>query len=269
MINFGFSYNSSFSFSDLDSLLKVGFEFVEINKSVKREELNLLKDLGFKFSFHISFLGGINPSYPIERIRKSVVDEIKKEIDFALSFSAVNLTMHGGYVPWFDFLPEEFEESKDYELIAKEQRRYHLEALILSISEILQNYSDIVLSIENLYFPFDLCNTPQELDFLVRRFKNLFVTLDFGHAKISGFRISDYTKKLADRITKIHLHTNNGFYDLHRPIFEIDSDFANSLRYLNIQKHKIIGIIELHRSADDISKSLTKIKNFLGGGEVV
>jgi sugar phosphate isomerase/epimerase len=265
MIRFGFSYSSFLEKKDYVNLYGEGLRVVEINPLTPKDLVLFLRDIGFEITFHIGFLRGINPSYPIEGIRKEVVREILREIEYGISFGSNNFTLHGGYVPWFDFLPQSYEEYEEYLSIAMSERRLHVEALRKSVEEIIKTFPQVKIAIENVYFPFELFNNPSELRDFVFSFENLYVTLDFGHAKISSYKIYDYVNELKERIAKLHLHTNDTLYDIHRPIINIDPDFAMSLRSLNDLQTDIVGIIELHRDKNAILTSFKSIKEVLRG----
>ncbi|BAL81496.1 sugar phosphate isomerase/epimerase family protein [Caldisericum exile] len=269
MIKFGFSYSEELTFKDVENLYREGLTCVEVNARTPQAFIEFAKKISFEITFHVTFLKGFNPSFPTESIRKSAVSEIFKELDYARSIGATNITLHGGYITWFDFIDPKLAEFDSYVKIAENERRLHLDALRKSVKEILSGNGDLTISIENLYFPFELMNNPYELKRFVYTVDNLFVTLDFGHAKISKFKIFDYVSLVSSRITKLHLHTNDGIYDLHRPIeANIDDDFKDSLIVINNLKNDVIGIIELHRDFSAISKSFKNIKNLLGGGAV-
>ncbi|MFU2158468.1 sugar phosphate isomerase/epimerase family protein [Caldisericum sp. AR60] len=270
MIRFGFSYSDNLKTYDLERLYIEGLRVLELSSQTPKDFIKSARFLQFEFTFHVNFLRGMNPSYPIEDIRRSIVSEMIKEIEYAKDLGAYNITVHGGYISWFDFIDENLAEYKDYDEIAQKERMLHLKALKESLEEIIDRFSNVKISVENLYFPFELLNNPYELKDFVYQFNKLYITLDFGHAKISKYRIFDYVNLVSDRIAKLHLHTNDGKYDLHRPIESdlIDNDFSDSLIKLNSLDKEIIGIIELHRDYSAISKSFKNIKNLLGGGVV-
>ena len=268
MIKFGFTYNESYSLQDIETLYKEGLRVIELNLNVDEDFLSKISSIPFEFTYHVGFLGGINPSFPVEGIRKAAVSEIFKEIDFAKSINANHLTIHGGFISWFDFIDPLLPEFQFYNKIAETERKRHLDALKDSVSEILKFSTGMDISVENLYFPFDLLNSPLEIFEIVNNFDSLNITLDFGHAKLTPYKIFDYVSLLSNKISKLHLHTNDGKYDLHRPIDEdaLDEDFIKSLLSISSLDKQVIGIIELHRDAFCVSKSFKNIQKILKGG---
>ena len=168
-------------------------------------------------------------------IRKESVKQMKDALDYGKKINATALTIHPGQI------------GRNEDRI----RRYALELAIESIGELV-DYSDIVVSVENMPERFSfLGNKVEELE-RIQNETGCGLTIDVGHGNTCG-----NCEKFLDlkNISYCHLNDNNGVKDQHVTLGEGTLD-------LNLLKKVDKGIIELN-NFDNVLKSKEVIKNLL------
>ena len=151
-----------------------------------------------------------------ETVRQNAVDRVKQTLDDAATAGATGVVVHGGSVP--HRYPEWIRER------AAESARRSLRAC----AEYAQSVG-VPLCLENQ--PPD----PQQqryttspdalaamLDAIDVPAPYLGVTLDVGHAKLTGDDWRAFVDRFGDRIRVCHLHDNDGTADQHEPLPDHD-----------------------------------------------
>ncbi len=207
----------------LPALRDAGFSWVEIRAPegpdpVWEERLRgWRKQFGLELSVHARY-SGINLSSPNPKVRRAAVEVAREDLEFAARIGARRLNLHAGDVNWYDVPPP---DHPDHAWMVEELNRLrarHLAAAALSIAEIeeMAIATGIEVLVENLYKPWDLLLTPEE----VRAFLETFnqppgFTLDTGHALVAGCSPVAFLRPLNGRIRHLHLHWNDGAFDVH------------------------------------------------------
>jgi sugar phosphate isomerase/epimerase len=162
-------------------------------------------------TYHAPFRDWNTGSYD-EVVRQDSVERVKRTLDDAADAGAEAVVVHGGSVP--ERYPEWVHEQA-------------LESAKRSLAECAE-YAQLVgvpLCLENQ--PFDettrrYTTTPDDLAALLESVdvipEYLGVTLDVGHAKVTGEDWRDFVERFGDRIRVCHLHDNDGTADQHDPL---------------------------------------------------
>ena len=168
-------------------------------------------------------------------IRKESIKQMKDALNYGSKINATALTLHPGQI------------GRNEERI----RKYALELPIESIGELV-DYSDIIVSVENMPERFSfLGNKVEELE-RIQNETGCGLTVDVGHGNTCG-NCEDFLD--LKNISYCHLNDNNGIKDQHITLGEGTLD-------LNLLKKVDKGIIELN-NFDNVLKSKEVIKNLL------
>lgn len=168
-------------------------------------------------------------------IRKESIKQMKDALNYGSKINATALTLHPGQI------------GRNEERI----RKYALELAIESIGELV-DYSDIIVSVENMPERFSfLGNKVEELE-RIQNETGCGLTVDVGHGNTCG-NCEDFLD--LKNISYCHLNDNNGIKDQHITLGEGTLD-------LNLLKKVDKGIIELN-NFDNVLKSKEVIKNLL------
>ena len=129
------------------------------------------------------------------------------------------------------------------------QAREFWESLLIEIDE----FNGIIV-IENIFE-----NTPEMLKDLISTISmpKIKINLDLGHARLGTVSLEKWIKELKDYLAYIHLHSNDGFYDLHIEPSEIEINALNSLLY----KYNLNPPISLEFKSDNIPNHVRLIRN--------
>lgn len=189
----------------LANCIEIDFNFPhdkKFDKEIKYlEKLN--KKNNIEFTVHAQYLsGGLNDfNY---KIRKETINQILKSIDVAKKIGAKTITMHPALEP--------------YGLKIKERIALEIEAY----REIADYAADkkINIGLENeaqtcFWFPDRAC----KIDLLIKTIKavgrkNFGLTLDIGHANVTGEDYIKSIKKYHNKILHIHAHDNFGLPEI-------------------------------------------------------
>jgi len=168
-------------------------------------------------------------------IRKESIKQMKDALNYGSKINATALTLHPGQI------------GRNEERI----RKYALELAIESIGELV-DYSNIIVSVENMPERFSfLGNKVEELE-RIQNETGCGLTVDVGHGNTCG-NCEDFLD--LKNISYCHLNDNNGIKDQHITLGEGTLD-------LNLLKKVDKGIIELN-NFDNVLKSKEVIKNLL------
>ena len=206
----------------LPALREVGFSWMEIRAPETpdaewEEQLREWHRDGWVFAVHARFFG-INLSSPNPRVRKAAVEVALEDLAFARRIGARRLNLHAGDVNWYDVPPPDHPAHGWMMEALNRLRERHLAAAAQSVTEIARaaQRQGIEVVVENLYKPWDLLCTPQEVrEFLAGADGSVGFTLDTGHARVAGWSPTAFLRELNGRIRHLHLHWNDGVFDTH------------------------------------------------------
>ncbi len=166
-------------------------------------------------TFHAPFRDWNVGSYD-ETVRRDSVRRVKATLDDAVTAGAEAVVLHGGSIP------------RRYPDWVTAQARANARRSLAEIAE----YADFVgvpIALENQPLSDEkrrYTTSPTDLRELIDSIdvppSALQVTLDVGHAKVSGHNWSAFVDEFGDRIRVCHLHANDGTGDQHEPIPDHD-----------------------------------------------
>jgi sugar phosphate isomerase/epimerase len=234
-------------------ITELGLDHVEIRQGYldchpeapsPRELRAIAAETGVTYTIHAPFRDA-NPGNFNESLRRATADAIKRSLDFARAAGAEAVVVHGGSVP------------RRYPDRVKAVARDHA---VRSLRECARHADDIGvhLCVENQRWKSARernTETPQRLatflDDLGVDSEYLGVTLDVGHAKVTGVDVEAFVEVFGDRIRVAHLHDNDGTADQHKPLPEYE------------------GLVDLLGADYNVfeMKSLANIERCLAGGE--
>ena len=255
----------------VEKLFKLGVECIEVVFDIphfppeKRgiEDLRRLKkaltQYGLPLSVHSCFyelnLGGI-----YQAVRNFTLKEIRKCLKFAGLIEAEVVTVHPGYFPIHD----------DEVLLKKAMERF-TEDLNLCLK--FSKEENVQLSLENIQSPYFLFSKLESAPEIVKKVKDLTITLDVGHAYIMecSSRKRSVEKKIAEKIENIlgkkighlHIHDNFGVKDEHLVPGDGKINFKpiiKALRKTGYNKQVIVEAWNPRRSVDTGIKALKRVK---------
>ncbi len=174
--------------------------------------------MGYRLTLHARYLD-VYPASPEPAIREASLRVLEEDLERAARLGAELVNAHAGNIPWTDYPPSGL--SPAHEALREAERRLREEAMERALEAFarlsrLAASLGVALVLENLPAPQELPRSPEEM----RRFlavEGLGFCLDTGHARIAGFPLKAFREALGDRLLHLHLHANDGRYDLHLP----------------------------------------------------
>lgn len=163
--------------------------------------------------FHDLTLGAADPE-----IRGLSLRQLKGDLAASAAAGARLMVVHAGQLPWTDY-PDPALSFAHADLRREEaqMRAAFLARAIDAVAELAETAraEGIALALENLPQPNEVPRTPEEM----ARFlpTGCGFCLDTGHAQMAGFTAQDFLTPLGERILHLHLHINDGRFDLHLP----------------------------------------------------
>ena len=259
-MSLGFGIKPSFDCFDFkffsecfDSFDRNYFNWLEITapEEASDEVVKALLDFSNKYQIklaaHARYVG-VNLSNPIKSIRQASCNEIMKDIEFACRVHADRITVHGGDTGWFDIFPKRIKQYAQNEMIQSKLKSSGMDYLAQSLKN-LADYAEkysVQLLIENLYNPWDMLTTPDEMKEILsgEGLGNIGVTLDFGHADVAGILPSNLINAVGPKIKHVHIHNNTGHFDTHNNLTKIKRDWKKALEMLESYPDEIPIIFE-------------------------
>lgn len=198
----------------------LGLDHVEIRQGyldchpaapTPRELRAIAAETGVTYTVHAPFRDA-NPGNFNENLRQATADGIQRSLDYAGAAGAGAVVVHGGSVP------------RRYPDRVKQVSRDHA---VRSLRECVRHADDIGvhLCVENQRWKSARernTETPERLAALLDDVgvdsEYLGVTVDVGHAKVTGVEIESFVEAFGDRIRVAHLHDNDGTADQHEPL---------------------------------------------------
>jgi sugar phosphate isomerase/epimerase len=243
------------------AMLQAGFTWMEITLEDYSSYSDLAKitnqvreEFCLKISVHARFMD-IDISNPYTRIREKAVELIEEDMSFASDVHASRFVVHGGNTGWFDDIPGNYPESISSDAVQRRLHKVHLVALhqsLMTLSE-ANNLPGLLIVLENLYCPWELISSPDELESIFKMGlpANVGFALDFGHARVSGFSPMQYIRNKSQSVNHVHLHENDGKYDLHNPISSLSKDYETALNEVHKLPEEVPVILEWRTKTPD------------------
>lgn len=99
-------------------------------------------------------------------------------------------------------------------------------------------------------------NTPEMLVNYMKLvdFQNVKVNLDIGHAHVGDAELSEWLEALKDKIAYMHIHTNDGIQDQHKPL---SPEGVNEL-YQMLDEYNLNPVLSLEYQAEDLEAEIGK-----------
>ena len=176
-----------------------------------RELRAIAEERDLTYTLHAPFRGS-NLANHHEPLRRAAVEAVKDTLDRAQAIGAGGVVVHAGSIP--RRYPERVQN------LAREQA-------VRSIRECARHADDIGVHccVENQRrkdSAVRFTETPERMaDFLADvgvDSEYLAVTVDVGHAKVTGVEPARFADRFGDRIRIVHLHDNDGEHDAHEPL---------------------------------------------------
>ena len=208
-----------------------------------RANIERIKDeLQASFTLHAPItdinLGSIN-----RRIRQASLEDVQAALEFAREIGASAVALHASpgmlAMPGGKWSQETKSPPIQAELVQQE------ELLIESVRKLADGAADLILGLENLVYPHELYRSPEEVAGLVGKIgrPNVGITLDVGHAVVSGYDPLSFVHRLSERIVHVHLHDNSGTVDEHLPLGQGSINYKRVIRALEQASYQ--GVVAL------------------------
>jgi len=187
------------------------FDFIELwgeiphayHEWVDRKRLkDLLSTYDASVTMHAPFTD-LNPAVPFQPVKAAVTKTLGEFIRFGDYLSASRITIHPGSVNNEALVPKSVENAVSTlrELVRVSDGRLEV------------NAENQVKSQSPYHFP--LGSNLESVDILLAEVEGVHLTLDTGHAHVSGIDPSALYERFQDVVTEIHLNDNNGSTDDH------------------------------------------------------
>ncbi len=196
---------------------RYGFAELWAPSSFLAEDARACRVAGLRVTTHARFhdltLGAADPE-----IRALGVAQLRRDISASAEAGALLMVVHAGQLPWTDY-PDPTLSAEHADLRREEAalRRGFLARAIESVAQLTEaaRAAGLRPALENLPQPNEAPRTPAEMaQFLP---SGCDFCLDVGHAQMAGFAPADFLAPLGGRVVHLHLHRNNGIFDLHLP----------------------------------------------------
>jgi sugar phosphate isomerase/epimerase len=155
-----------------------------------------------------------NPGNVNEQLRRGTVDAIRDALEYAATADAVGVVVHGGAAR--TRYPERV-QSRSRAQAVRTLREAADAAAELDVPLCLENQRDKPGRLRNTATPDRLAALLADVEAGADA-SRLYVTLDVGHAKVTGVDYGAFVDRFGDRIRVAHLHDNDGIDDDHDPL---------------------------------------------------
>jgi sugar phosphate isomerase/epimerase len=215
---------------EIAELGQLGFDYVEISMDPPEALPQEVRQLKGKISSVVNRYGiGLMAHMPTflstadlyESLRRASVDETVAALEIASELGISKVVLHPPYVTGLGkFVPNRV---KEYALS--------------SLGEIIEKAERLTLTVclENLFDGAGAFTTPREFETIWERFPNVNLTLDIGHAFLSGGieNALEFIQAFGKRIRHVHVNDNFGKEDSHLPLGVGLIDFRRILKELH------------------------------------
>lgn len=195
------------------------------------------EDKDITYTAHAPFRG-VNLASVHEPLRQAAVDVVTDALDRALAAGVAGVTIHAGSVParYPDRVHErgreqavrsvracaEHADSRGVHCCVENQRRKPSQVRFTETPDRMGRFLDAV-DIQSPY---------------------LGITVDVGHAKVTGVAPERFADRFGDRVRIAHLHDNDGDHDTHEPLPEFRAVADRVGAPYNVLEMKSIADIE-------------------------
>lgn len=254
------------------ALRDAGFDWMEVDTPAESSPAlvaglrRVVAETGFHLSVHAHFVD-VNLSSSNAAVRQNAIAIVQRDIAFAAQIGAELVVAHPGDIGWFDFLPTDHPDYAEAQRVI-DQLRVRCTAHALDSLTRCGGYAadrGVRLVFENMYCPWDVLVTPEDVSeaFRRERLDNVGFILDFGHSRVAGRKPDEYVEALGGRIWHTHIHQNDGKYDVHRPL-DLTCTYGPALKALVKSNPDVTLLIELPpRSLDEYLTGLSVLKGLL------
>lgn len=244
MITWGFQFDESWYLLDVSnvdleetifSLAEAGYRFFEVMAPERPSPLfeERIRELARKadlwVSVHARFVG-VNLAQVHPLLQEGVVQVAREDLAFAERIGAQRVVFHAGSVNWYDVVPPGHPYHAFFAKRLEALRLEYMHAACTVLAELVEFVSPALqVFFENLYMPWEFPRTPEE----VGTFQSVLgsgvgFALDTGHARLAGYNPRDFFSFCPQHV---HLHVNDGYYDLHLPPKPEDDFIRDILAY--------------------------------------
>lgn len=244
MITWGFQFDESWCFSgtgdrDLEktilSLAEAGYRFFEVmapdcpSFAFEERIRELACKAGLQVSVHARFVG-VNLAQVHPLLQEGVVQVAREDLAFAERIGAWRIIFHAGSVNWYDVVPLGHPYHTFFAKRLEVLRLEYMRAACAVLAELVEFASPTLqVFFENLYMPWEFPITPEEVGAFRSTLGNeVGFALDTGHACLAGYNPRDFFPFCPQHV---HLHVNDGCYDLHLPPGPEDDLIKDILAY--------------------------------------
>jgi len=182
-----------------------GFDFVDLFLEPDRAAIEAIDPAAVRQALerlHLDAVGHLAyylpTASPLPQIRRAAVETAREYLSVFAQVGIAAVTVHANWPPSF-FSPQE-------------GMRWQAE----SLREILEAARG--LGVAMMYEPLDAeLDTPEHLETILGEFPDLLCHLDLGHCNLCGRSPTAMIRRFGARLHHLHLHDNNGRWDLHLP----------------------------------------------------
>lgn len=205
------------------------FDFIELwgeiphayHDWVDRKRLkDLLSTYDSTVTLHAPFTD-LNPAVPYQSLKAAVSKTLCDFVKFGESLNASRVTIHPGSVHNEALVPTSVGNAVS---TLREVAR-------VCSGRLEMNIENQVKSLSPYHFP--LGSNLESIDVLLAEVEGVHLTLDTGHAHVSGIDPLRLYERFQDSITELHLNDNNGSQDDHLPPRQGTANLKGLLKPLN------------------------------------
>ncbi|NLK44330.1 MAG: sugar phosphate isomerase/epimerase [Tissierellia bacterium] len=223
---------------ELQDFVEPNLSLVDRNRIIGDYKV-LLKDFNNIKALHGPFLD-LKPASPDKDIREISYKKYLYTIKAARELDIDYLIFHSQINPYLN-------EPRLRKLNNMQAKEFWLKIL-----DEVPDYKGTIL-LENIFE-----ETPTMLGELIDTIAlpKIKINLDIGHAKLGTASLEDWIRELGDYIEYIHIHSNDGQYDLHQsPIIEEIVDL-----YYLVDKYNLNPILSLEYKIENLKEEIRKYR---------
>ncbi|MGD8368013.1 MAG: sugar phosphate isomerase/epimerase [Desulfobacterales bacterium] len=255
--------------AEIEEFAALGFDYLELTldppeahhgriRPVKAQICRALEDRKMGLVVHLPTF--VSTADLTDGIRNASVAEMLRSMDLAAEMGAEKVVMHPSTISGLG--PLVMDLAMGYAQESMETMIRHAESLGLRTC------------LENMFPRCRAFFEPEHFDSIMKRFSNLEMTLDTGHANIDGRegrRIFSFIRRFGGRIGHVHASDNGGRRDEHLPVGSGNIDFAGLMgRLLQVGYQETITLEVFSEDRRLLAKSRDRLRrleeNPHGGG---
>ena len=249
---------------EIKSVSVLGFDYLELAMDppqahysmIRQQKEDLLRTLDqCKMGIVCHLPTFVSTADLTDSLRKTSLREVHESLSVAAELHPLKVVLHPSHIGGLSVF------------VIEKARRYALD----SLEAILDKAGQLGLSlcIENMFPQSNSLVNPEDFIQVFKKFPNLRLTLDTGHAHIGskgGKRTHDFINKLGDRIGHVHANDNLGKDDDHLPIGAGTIDFPEIVGALKgIGYDQTITLEVFSRDRDYLRISRDKLAAMVAG----